>query len=332
MPTSITFYRGTLPVELEISDLHKIGDMAIVVTVYPTKEDFMRGIILILLAAVLWGTTGTSQALAPPGATPLAIGAMRLLVGGGALMLLAVSRGEITSYKGWMQPMTLVAGVSAALYQLTFFAGVALTGVAVGTIVGIGSAPIFTGLLGYFVRGEKLRQRWFVATGMAIIGCVLLVFSGNDTVEVNPLGILLSLGAGLAYATFTLGNKKLIEDHQPDAAMAVSFSIGALILLPTLFFVDMAWVATSGGMIVVLHLGLIATGLAYMLFGRGLQTIPVSTAGTLALAEPLTATLLGIFLLGEQLTPIALFGIVILFVGLLWCIDVSVKPKRQTAS
>ncbi|MDQ7025204.1 MAG: EamA family transporter [Anaerolineae bacterium] len=292
----------------------------------------MRGTILIALAAVLWGTTGTSQALAPQGATPLAIGAMRLLVGGGALMLLSVSRGEITAYKGWLQPRTLLAGVSAALYQLTFFAGVALTGVAVGTIIAIGSAPIFTGILGYFGRGEALRQRWFVATGMAIMGCVLLAFSGNDTVEINPLGILLSLSAGLSYAAFALGNKKLIENHQPDAAMAVSFSIGALILLPTLFFVDVSWATTPGGMVIILHLGLIATGLAYMLFGRGLQTIPVSTAGTLALAEPLTATLLGIFVLGEQLTPLALFGILILFVGLLLCMDASVKPKPQSAS
>ena len=292
----------------------------------------MRGYILIILAGFLWGTTGTSQALAPQGATPLAIGTMRLLVGGGALLLLSLMRGEITSLKGWLQPMTFVAGVSAALYQLTFFAGVALTGVAVGTIVAIGSAPIFTGILGYFGRGEELRQRWFIATSLAIIGCVLLIFSGNESVEINPLGILLSLGAGLSYAAFALGNKKLVQEHKPDAAMAVSFSMGALILLPTLFFVDMAWVATSGGLIVSLHLGLIATGLAYMLFGRALQTLPVSAAGTLALVEPLTATLLGIFLLGEQLTPLALLGIVTLFIGLLLCIEVSVKFKPRTAS
>lgn len=286
----------------------------------------MRGYILIILAGILWGTTGTSQALAPQGATPLAVGALRLLVGGGALLILSASRGEFTSLRSWIQPATLMAGISAALYQLTFFAGVALTGVAVGTIVAIGSAPIFTGILGYTVRGEKLSRNWFIATGLAVIGCVLLAFSGNETMQVNPIGMLLALGAGLSYALFTLANKKLIEQHKPDAAMAVSFSIGAILLLPILFFVDISWVVTPNGLAVILHLGLLATGLSYMLFGRGLQLLPVSTVGTLTLVEPLTATLLGIFLLGEQLTTMAFIGIATLFAGL---VVLVLRPTRK---
>src|SRR5690606_5866373 len=117
---------------------------------------------------------------------------------------------------------------------------------------------------------------------------VILAFSGDETMQINPLGMLLALGAGLSYAVFTLVNKQLVTQHAPDAAMAVSFSLGAILLLPILLFVDTAWVLTSNGIIVVLHLGLLATGLAYLLFGRGLQSVPVSTTGTLTLAEPLT--------------------------------------------
>jgi drug/metabolite transporter, DME family len=286
----------------------------------------MRGYILMIFAGILWGTTGTSQALAPEGATPLAVGALRLLVGGGALLALAASRGEFTSLRSWLQPATLMAGITAALYQLTFFAGVALTGVAVGTIVAIGSAPIFTGILGYSVRGEKLSQNWFIATGLSVAGCVLLAFSGNETMQVNPFGMLLALGAGLSYALFTLANKTLIEEHKPDAAMAVSFSIGALLLLPILFFVDTSWVFTLGGIAVTLHLGLLATGLSYMLFGRSLQILPVSTVGTLTLVEPLTASLLGIFLLREPISLMAFVGIAILFAGL---VVLVLRPTRK---
>ena len=277
---------------------------------------FMPAYLLIILAAMLWGTTGTSQALAPSGASPLAIGAMRLLVGGGALTVLAISRGELRWSRAWLRIDTLFAGLSAALYQLTFFAGVALTGVAVGTIITIGSAPIFTGILGYFFEDETLHRRWWMATGFAILGGILLTFAADETMQVDPLGILLALCAGLSYGVFALSNKRLVAIFHSDAAMAVSFASGALLMLPILFFVDISWVASAGGAVVVLHLGLLATGLSYMLFGRGLKTVPISTAGTLSLAEPLTAALLGVFLLGEQLNIQGLVGIFAIFLGL----------------
>lgn len=274
------------------------------------------GRIYIILAAILWGTTGTSQAFAPSGATPLAVGAFRLIVGGLALFMLAQNRGNIFDGKTWDKRYTLVSGLSTACYQLTFFAGVSLTGVAVGTMIAIGSAPIFTGILGRLFRSEQLDRRWMIATAIALLGCIILISSGDESMQVDPLGVLLSLGAGLSYAVFALVNKFLIDTHQPDAVMAVSFGIGTILLLPILLFVDINWAFSVNGLLVILHLGLLATGLSYALFGRGLQTASVSIAGTLALAEPLTASLLGVFVLGEQLTVLALVGIALLFIGL----------------
>lgn len=284
----------------------------------------MRGYIFIILAAILWGTTGTSQELAPEAATPLAIGTLRLLVGGTALSTLAFSRGELHWHSDWLRIETVFMGLSTAFYQLTFFAGVSLTGVAVATIIAIGSAPIFTGILGYLFEGEILQRRWWMATGLAVCGGILLAFAGDETMKVDPLGMLLALCAGFSYGIFALSNKRLIAVFSSDAAMAVSFSLGALLLLPILLFVNISWILSFEGAIVVLHLGLIATGLAYMLFGRGLKTVAISTAGTLSLVEPLTAALLGIFLLGEQLNTFGLMGIFALFLGLLILV---IKPK-----
>jgi drug/metabolite transporter, DME family len=284
----------------------------------------MRAYCLIIVAAMLWGTTGTSQALAPEGVTGMAIGTMRLLVGGLALLAIALWQDKLQWTKDWLRWETALAALMMALYQVCLFNALHLTGVAVGTIVGIGSAPIFTGILAYFFGGETLSKRWFIATTLAILGCLMLAFSGNETMQVNPFGMLLALGAGLSYAIFTLVNKRLIQDFPSDAAMAVVFCLAALLLLPTLFFVNTAWIMTPNGLLVVLHLGLLATGLSYVLFGRGLQTVPVSTTGTLTLFEPLTAALLGIFLLGENLSLMAFIGIAVLFAGL----AVLVFPKR----
>lgn len=254
------------------------------------------------------------------------MGTMRLVLGGIVLLLLALQRGQFRRGLHWFSWSMLGAGISTALYQLTFFAGVGLTGVAVGTLVGIGSAPLFAGMLGALVKGEQLGGRWFAATGLAILGCGLLVVSGGESMVVDPLGIVLSLGAGLSYAVFTLFSSRLVQSLPSDAAMATAFGIGAAFLLPTLLFVDTAWMVTPRGILVLAHLGILATGLAYVFFGRGVRTVPVSVVGTLTLAEPLTAATLGILLLGERLTGNAFIGLLILFCGLM----VLVLPRRKT--
>jgi DME family drug/metabolite transporter len=275
----------------------------------------INGAWLVLAAAICWGTTGTAQAFAPPGAQPAIIGALRLAVGGALLLALASRRRVFKRNQRWPLGITLLAAASMAAYQLCFFAGVARTGVAVGTVVGIGSSPILAGLIGFLARGEKPSRTWGLATGLAVLGCALLVAAGSS-IKVDILGVILAVGAGASYAVFTVFSKTLLEERPPEAVMAVAFCLGAILLLPLLAGADLTWLWQPAGLGVILHLGGVTVTLAYTLFAYGLQRIPVATAATLTLAEPLTAGLLGVFLLGEHLTAQALLGIALIFAGL----------------
>jgi DME family drug/metabolite transporter len=274
-----------------------------------------KGYWLVLLAACLWGTNGTAQALAPPAAQPIIIGTLRIALGGLVLLLFAVMRGNLRDRVRWARWPTLLAALSMAAYQLFFFAGVARTGVAVGTIVGIGSTPILAGPIGYLVRGEKPSRRWLVATLLGVLGCTFLIAVGGS-VHVDLLGIFLAICAGGSYAVFTTMSKGLIEEHAPEAVMAVTFCLGALFVLPLLFTANLTWLTQPAGYLVVLHLGVISAAVAYILFANGLKLIPVATAATLTLGEPLTAGLLGIFYLREPVTVYELVGIALIFAGL----------------
>ena len=273
-----------------------------------------RGIFLILGAAILWGTTGTSQALMPAERSSLAVGALRLLIGGSCLLGLSIVRGKFC-LKGLPSTRIALAGVCIALYQVCFFLGVSYTGVAAGTIVGIGSSPIFAGLLDWHFCGIRPQPRWYLSTAIAIAGCMLLVLSAGD-IHIDPLGIILAMGAGLAYSAFTLVAKLIISRHPAENATALIFAVGALLTLPFLIFTNLDWLCQTRGWLPVVHLGVIATALSYWLFSRGLTLVPVSTAVTLSLAEPMTAALLGVFVLGERLPVFAWLGLIMILAAL----------------
>lgn len=274
----------------------------------------LQGMLLVICAAVLWGTTGTAQAFAPPESTPQVIGTLRLLVGGLFLALLAWLK-DPQFYRGIPILPAVATGFFIAAYQICFFHGVALTGVAVGTIVGIGSSPIFAGILGIVFLRERLKPKWYIATLLALIGSALLVGS-SGTMEVNGLGILLAMGAGLSYAGYTLLIKLQLPGRSAESITALCFCIGALLLCPILFTADLHWIFQLRGLLVTLHLGLFATALSYVLFSKGLAQTQVSTAVTLSLAEPVTAGLLGVLVVGERLSTGGWCGIVCILTGL----------------
>ncbi len=275
-----------------------------------------------LFGAILWGTTGTAQALAPEESTPLVVGALRLLIGGGSLFLLVFFQKRL-SIKGIPKKALLVSALAMALYQPFFFSGVDLTGVAIGTVVAICSAPIFAGLMEGLIYKRLPDWVWLVSTMLAIFGCVLL-FQSDGQIVFNPLGMLFSLMAGLAFAIYTFVSKDLVTNYSSDVVVAIVFSTAAVFLLPILFVYDLGWVMQLSGTISMLHLGLLATAVAYLSFARGLMGVQASMAVTLALAEPVTAAVLGIFLLGEPLTILSGIGLLCLIIGLVLLAN---KPK-----
>ena len=265
----------------------------------------------VLLAAVCFGTTGTAQAIGPA-ASPVAVGAARIVIGGALLVLIA--RGlHVALPRRSVTAAGIAVGV--CVYQLSFFAAVNLTGVAVGTVVAIGTGPAAAGALGRIVNGERLTGRWALATVCAAAGVVLLAGDGGRAVE--PAGIALAITAGLGYATCTVLSKRLIAaGSAPEAVMAAGFGGAAVLLVPVLAIAGPGFLTSAGGLGLAVYLGAIPTAVAYVLFSRGLRWLTSGETATLVLAEPLTAAALGIFALGEQPSVAAGIGAGLVLAGL----------------
>lgn len=280
--------------------------------------------LLVLFAAILWGTTGTAQVFAPPNTHPISFGAMRLAFGGATLLLFVLLQGKLT-LKNWPLKEVIIAALCMACYQPFFFSAVKMTGVAIGTVVAIGSSPILAGIMEWLFKHTMPKRSWWLATVVAICGCLFL-FTNDNAVEIEPIGILLALGAGLSFATYTIVSKELLRTQAPEAVVAVVFSLAACLLAPLLFIFDLSWLFQLNGIGTSLYLGIFATGIAYLLFIKGLVKIPASTAVTLSLFEPLTAALLGAFLVGENLTYRSWLGVALIFLAI---VVVSLTPKKR---
>lgn len=271
--------------------------------------------VVVLFGAILWGTTGTAQTFMPQTIHPLAVGASRLAVGGFSLLIILLILRKI-DFRNWPWRSTLYAAVSMAVFQYLFFSSVRLTGVAIGTVVTIGSAPVFSGIIEWLFVKRRPTRVWVMATALAIIGCALL-FLHTDGIIVNPIGVAMSLGAGLLFAFYTLVNKDVLAKVDTVPAVAVIFSMSAMMLLPFLFLFETEGLLTGRGISVVLYLGIATTSVAYILFSAGLKRIPSSSAVTLSLAEPLTAAILSVIVVGERLNATSWMGVVLLLGGIL---------------
>lgn len=278
----------------------------------------------VLLAALCFGTTGTAQALGPDGTSAVTVGAARIAIG--ALLLLAVQavatrrregqRLAVASGARWPLASVVVGAVGVAGYQLCFFAAVKDTGVAVGTVVALGSAPALAGLGGWATDRVVPQRGWFVATALACVGVALLALGGGGG-DVSAVGVLLAVGAGASYAVFTLASKRLLDQgHQVEGVMATLFGGGAILLSPVLLLGDVGWLATPGGAAMALWLGAVPTAIAYILFASGLRHLQANEVATLTLAEPVTAAILGAVVLSERPGPAAIAGIVVVLSGL----------------
>lgn len=271
---------------------------------------------LVVLGAATWGTTGTAQAVADTAASPFLVGAART-VGGAlalALLLVVLPRHRVTGgARGWL----LLAGVAVAAYQLLFFAAVDATGVAIGTVVGIGSVPVLTGGLAWLVDRQRPTSGWFAATGLAVLGTALVLGSSAPGSTVDAVGVGLALGAGLSYAVLTIASRRLLDaGWGPLAAMAAVFAVGSAASAVVLARGDVAPLLTGRGTALVAWLALVTVAVGYALYATGLRVLPPATVGTLTLTEPLVAAVLGVVLLAERPAATAVVGAGLLAAGL----------------
>lgn len=298
------------------------------------------GALFVVGASILWGTTGTAATFAPA-VGPLALGAAAMGVGG---LLQALYAGRAIAahrfrLRGQWQ-LVVLGAVAVAVYPLAFYSSMRLSGVAVGTVVSIGSAPVAAALIERFADRKPLTRRWIAGALLGISGAALLAFAGHAPAgppgpSVDPssqwgttAGIALGLLAGGTYALYSWAAHRLIGGGiSSGAAMGTVFGLGGLLLMPVLAFTGAPLLASWANFSVGAYMALVPMFAGYVLFGWGLARIRASTATSISLLETVVAAVLAVLVVGERLPAPGWLGAAVVLASLF-----ILTPGRKSAT
>jgi drug/metabolite transporter (DMT)-like permease len=280
----------------------------------------MQDWLLLILLSVLWGATFFFVAIANPYVPPLTLVLCR--VGIAALVLVPIAwalhyRLPRTPAEWWpflvQAVINSVIPFSLIIYGQHYIAS-GLAGVLNAT------TPLFTLILARLFAGDALTLNKTAGVLLGIAGVAVLM--GPDVFTANAaslLGMLCVLGAALSYGVSALWMRRL-RHIPPLVSSAAQLICATLMLLPMAAVADRFWhlpLPPAPGLLAVLGLAVISTALAYIVFFRISASAGPSNVMLVTLLIPVTATALGVLVLGEALTAYQVAGALIIASGLI---------------
>ncbi|MDH2290133.1 DMT family transporter [Cobetia sp. 10Alg 146] len=278
------------------------------------------GSVLVVLAAFQWGLTGgIGSLLMSWGWEAEVISFWRALVGFICMLAWMVLLGyhKVPARKplallGW----SLLAGVGVAGNFMFYFTSVSMSGVAVAATL-MYSAPIFVYITSFLARVERPAPVKLISIVGVMIGIVLLtgvLQSGSG--KVTPLGVLFGLLAGVSYAIFIFAFKSATRHGSTPGVLAIALGVSSLVMLPLTNLSQAVAVPFADELWLILVFGLVGGGFSFYCYVIGLKNTLPSVASIIAMIEPITATLFGVFVLGEGMDMMQLAGMALILVAI----------------
>lgn len=290
---------------------------------------------LVIAAALQWGLAGgLGSLLISRGWLPEVISFWRALVGLAcmAIWLTVVRvRGRRFPLNRRLVLWSLVAGFGVAGNFTFYFVSISEGSVAVAATLMYG-APVFVYLVSFLGRMERPTLVKLLSIALVMAGIVLLTgIHRGHAGAVTTLGIVSGLLAGVSYALFIFGFK-YAGDHGPaPSVLVIAFATCTLILLPLIDHGQAMAVPVSADVVWFIVLGLVGAGLSFYCYVAGLRHTLPTTASIVAMVEPVTAALFGLFVLGELLRLSQVAGMALILGAVTGLGIVQSRPRQSGA-
>ncbi|MCS7197390.1 MAG: DMT family transporter [Candidatus Bipolaricaulota bacterium] len=254
---------------------------------------------------------------------PLAFNAVRMTLA--ALVLgaiwLARERSKKMPMRDWLQ-FGGVGLLGNTLYQILFAIGLDLTTSAISSLL-IGTIPIWAALLAMVLGWEKISQKAWLGIFIAFTG-VILVTLGSPSVQGNPLakdplmGNLLTLGAAICWAGYTVLSKRLLERYSALRVSAVGLLVGVPGLWPFAmpYLISLDWRALPLSVFVsLLYTSCLSIAVAYLIWSYSVQQLGAARTAVFNNIVPVITFILAFLVLGEPITGLQLLGGAVVLAG-----------------
>ena len=280
----------------------------------------LPGHLAALFCTLVWGTTFISTKVLLRDFSPIEILFFRFTLGFAALWLACPHALRLTERKQeWLFAGAGLAGVT--LYFL--LENIALTHTFasnVGVIVAV--SPFFTALLSFWLlKAEKPGLNFFLGFTAAIAGIGLISFSGSTQLQLNPLGDLLAVLAGLAWSFYSILTRKILAlGYKSLQVTRRCFFYGLLFMLPCLPFMNFHWDLARFGVFVnwsnVVFLGLGASALCFVAWTFAIKRLGAVQSSVYIYLVPVVTVITAALILQERITGMAALGTALTLAGL----------------
>jgi drug/metabolite transporter (DMT)-like permease len=301
-------------------------------TVPPAIESMSTSNLLrLLLLGTIWGTSFMLMRIAAPVFGPLLTSFGRAFLGTIALYLFARSRGIDFNWRRNARAYLVIGMFNTAIpFALFAWAALYIPSAYMATMNSL--APVFTGVFGFLLLGERLTATRIGAFVLGLAGVAVLVGVGPTTISLHVvLGVLAAIGAAVCYgyaATYTRMNASGI----PALANATGSQLAAALALLPLALPSVPHAlaaATASAIIAVAVLGVLCTGIAYALFFHLIAAEGASKAITVTFLVPATASIWAWLLLDEPITAGTVSGIAVVLCATAMALGLLDKWKRR---
>ncbi len=278
-----------------------------------------KAFIFIVLAGILWGTSGIFFAiLSPFGFSPLQMTAMRGVVSA-IIMSIYTFFANRKLFKVGIKEliMFICSGFSVFLTASTYFAAIKAASVSAAVIL-MYTAPIFVMSFSVAFLGEKLTLLKGGSVVLVIIGCAL-VSGVAGGIKLSLSGLLLGLAAGVSYSAYNIFTKiSMLRGYNSTTSTVYCFIFMGIASLPFCSPVSFAENTLRAPLVtipLIIGIGVFTCVLPYFFYTLALRDIPAGTASSLSIIEPMSATLFSVVFLNENLSFYAAIGILLILIA-----------------
>lgn len=254
------------------------------------------------IAPCIWGTTYlvTTEMLPPD--RPLTAAVLRVLPVG--LVMLAYLRVSPTGR--WWWRLMILGLLNIGVFQaLLFISAYRLPGGVAATVIAM--QPLGVVILSRPLLGMRPPGMAWAAAISGVVGVALLVLT--PAARLDTIGLVAAVSGAVCVALGTVLAKRWTSPLPSSAFTAWQLVFGGIFLLPlAMLFEEPVTGVTMSNLAGYAYLGIVGTGLTYVIWFRGIKRLSAPSVSILGLLSPIVATLLGFLVLGQRLTPLQMVG------------------------